>query len=406
MTVTLLVDVGSTLVKLCEHQDGFGLGSVRVVSRRPDLAPGEQVCALVEQLRPDELRVCSSAGGGLRVGLLGLSQQHSMAAATEIVMSCGGDVVYQRVLGAHPDGPVPPVDLLVLAGGVNGADLRYLRDALAATDLSAFPHDVLVWAGADASDLVTRLPVHHVVANVLDNRLRPSSRGLADLVRHLYLDDLVDRNGLKALAEWTSTPIWPTPAVVQLAAQRLITEPIVPVTTPFGIVDVGGATTDVVYCAELDAHDTPRPACDEGVVRQVFTDLGVVRSLPALRHRLATAPGVFELAAAIAPDCSRALYHAMCDGELDALAPPVGFLACLFLALRRLTDTAHGHRFEPGRAAGFVITGRAWIGAADSDIRRVVGTACRLPDARWSVHVDREYALWAHGLLAVPAQGS
>jgi hypothetical protein len=403
---TLLVDIGSTVVKLCLH-DGRGFRDVETVPRDPDSSPGEQVRALVDQRRSGAdipgLRVCSSANGGLRVGVLGLSHRHSVAAAARAAVASGSNVVYTRVLDGQSAPPAPQVDLLVLVGGVDGADHRYLRERLAAAPLGDYPHEVMVWAGAHAPDIVAGLPVDRVVANVLDEHLRPSMGGLADLVHRLYIGDLVDSKGLRALAGITDVPIWPTPAVLGLAAQRLASERIVAAATvPFVIVDVGGATTDVLYCAELRADATARVAPGESIVREVFTDLGVVSSLPGLRRRLATQPGLVDLATAIAPDRSRALYHEICDGA--ALTPSARFLACLFLALRRLTDPAGPRRLDPHQITSVVLTGGAWTSTPEHAIRRVVGTACGIPDARWSLHVDRRYQLWAHGLVAVPGQ--
>jgi hypothetical protein len=221
----------------------------------------------------------------------------------------------------------------------------------------------------------------------------------------VYESDLVDRKGLRALDGGTDTPIWPTPAVVALAAARLAVEPIVPAPTPFVIVDVGGATTDVVYCAELRSEDAARVAPGESIVRHVCTDLGVAGSLPGLAYRLETEPGLYELAAAVAPDRARALYRDLAEAAADALDPRVAFLACLFLALRRVTDPAGPCLLRPDRVTSFVITGGAWHGTPEAAIRRVLGAACGMPDAPWGVHLDRAYALWAHGLLAVPPGG-
>jgi hypothetical protein len=175
----LLVDVGSTVVKVCTHEPGRGFGPVRIQARRPGVAPGVQARTVIAQRRTDvdAVRVCSSANGGVRVGILGLSGRHSMAAAARATTASGGNVSYQRLLGAGGTHE-PPVDLLVLAGGVDGADHRYLRAALAATTLEDFPHDVLVWAGAAAGDIVAGLAVDHVVPNVLDERLRPATDGM------------------------------------------------------------------------------------------------------------------------------------------------------------------------------------------------------------------------------------
>jgi hypothetical protein len=289
---------------------------------------------------------------------------------------------------------------------VDGADPRYLRAALDGFEPSDHPHEVLVWAGLDDPDLVAGLPLDHRVPNVLDVRLRPALHGLSDLVRNIYVGDLVDRKGLRPLAGLPDTPIIPTPAAVAAAARDLAsapTTPRAPIPTPFVIVDVGGSTTDVVYCTELRQDGAVRIAPGESIVRHVFTDLGVAGSLPGLRRRLAADPHLSELTAALAPDRSRALYQDICDGAEDALAPPIAFGVCLFLALRRLTDPAGRHLVEPDRVAGFAITGGAWAGTPEPVIRRVIAAACRLSEDRWGLHIDRGYELWAHGLLAEPA---
>lgn len=389
MTV-LLADIGSTVVKLCRWDGAFG--PVEVVPRDPAAAPGEQAAALAADRPHERLRVCSSANGGLRVGVLGLSA-HSVASAARAAVAAGGNVLYQREYGAVDSaGAWPHVDVLVLAGGVDGAELVHLREGLSALDVSAHPHDVLVWAGAHAPDVAAGLGVGHVVANVLDHRLRPSLAGLAELLRTLYVGDLVDRKGLRALAGRTDVPIWPTPAVVALGvagwgAARVLS-------SPFFVVDVGGATTDVLYSAELHAGGPVLGECllGESMVRVVSPDLGVVVSLPSLRERLTADPGLLELASAIAPDRARELYTAISEGA--GLDRATTFLACLFLALRRV-------RAHLDRAVAVAVTGGAWIGTGEDEVGRVVAAATG--GSGQQVHLDRDYHLWAHGLLAVPA---
>ncbi len=431
----LLVDVGSTVVKTCTRwaPDRFSL--VRTVARRADLAPGEQVAELVERRRGGGplgmVRVCSSANGGVRVGVLGLSHRHSVAAATRAVLDGGGNVVYRRVLaelaphepgprqpgpgGAlgedaglgqrRPPAPAPAVDVLVLVGGVDGADQRRLRAALPALRLDRHPHRLLVWAGADTPDLVAALAPHRRAPNVLDDELRPRPAGLTALIRDVYLGDLVDAKGLGALQTVTDAPIWPTPAVVNLAAERMARRSLPPSpTTPFVVVDVGGATTDVFACAELRGASADRGAPGESVVRHVFPDLGVASSAPTLLYRLASEPELVDLAAAVAPERARALYHAVCDQNPAALAAGVGFLSCLFLALRRVAAADDPHRVALERAASVVITGGAWRRSSPDAIRRVVDAARGTPAAPATVLLDRRYALWAYGVQQVPAR--
>ena len=403
----LLVDVGSTVIKICTRAETDRFSSVERIDRLPGVAPGDQVRALVEQRQRSTgipaVRVCSSANGGVRVGILGLSRRHSVAAAARAAVHAGGNVVYAQVLPGNAAQHAPPVDVLVLAGGVDGADHQRLRRALQATRLADHPHDVLVWAGADAPGIVAELPVDRQAANVLDRHLRSHLRGLAETICDIYVHDLVDRKGLRALVDVTDVQIWPTPAVVGLAAGRMTRQRIPPApTAPFVIVDAGGATTDVFLCAELRAEHTARSAPGESIVRHVFTDLGVAASRPALLQRLARDPDLFDLVAAVEPSRSRALYNAICEGAADSLAPPVGFLTCLFLALRRIAAANGPPGAELGRAASFVITGGAWSDTPMSAIRRVVGAACGLPGPARNVLADRGYLLWAYGIQEVP----
>lgn len=399
----LLVDVGSTMVKTCTRLSPDRFSPVRAVPRQPGLAPGEQVRELVERHHRagplGAVRVSSSAGGGLRVAVVGLSRRHSVAAATRAVLDGGGTVVHRGVL---PDdgGPAPPADVLVLVGGVDGADHRRLRAALPALRLDRYPHRLLVWAGADAPDVLARLPPHRRAANVLGSDLRPRPDGLARVVREAYLDDLVDAKGLGALAGLTRAPIWPTPAVVGLAAERMTRRPVpLAPALPFLVVDVGGATTDVFVCAELLNAPGRHGAPGTSLVRHVFPDLGVVPSAPALLHRLVVEPELVDLTAAAAPQRARALREALWQGDPAALAPPVGFLACVFLALRRLAGSGG---VDLTRAGGLVVTGGAWRGSSPDAIRRVVALARGTPVPPAALLVDRRYTMWAHGIQHVP----
>ncbi len=404
---TLLVDVGSTVVKVCTRWRADRFSAVRRIARLSGVSPGEQVSELLAG-RPSgvrAVRVCSSANGGMPVGVLGLSGRHSVAAAARAAVAAGGSVRYERLLTSPSGTPATPVDVLILTGGVDGADHHRLRAALAGARLTDHPHEILVWAGADAPEVAALLPPHHRTTNVLDRHLRPSPGGLTELIRDLYTSDLVGRKGLGALADVTEAPIWPTPAVVGLAAQRMSRRRLLSgVTAPFVLLDVGGATTDAFVCTELRRGRAVRLAPDSSVVRQVFTDLGVVASRPALLGRLATDPDLFDLVRAVAPERSRALYHDLCEGRVSALAPPVGFLCCLFLALRRLAAPDGPHGTDLRRAASVVVTGGARSGASTTQIRRVVDAADGGSEVSRAVTVDHDYLLWAYGIQDVPAR--
>jgi len=391
----LLIDVGSTVIKLCVPSADAGLGPVERFNRVAGQPPGEQVRQLIER-RPGHgpVRVCSSAHGGLRVGILGLTRRHSTMAATRAAMDAGGNVSYQALLGQRPSSPLAEVDVLVLVGGVDGADHRRLQDALADTKLADYPHGVLVWAGG--AEVSAELPEHRQVGNVLDRRLRPQPAGLAGLISELYLEELVDRKGLSALTGMLDGPLRPTPTAVGIAAHRMSRRQLpIRCPAPFVVIDVGGATTDVYYCAELGDPSLPTGS---SVRRQVYTDLGVAGSAASLSARLASAPDLFDLVTAIAPEAPRSLHYAIAESDPDVLAPPVGFLGCLFLALRRLADQ---QQVELAAVAGILVTGGAWRGTPASAISRVIGAAagCR-PELVPQVLLDQNYLMWAYGMTS------
>ncbi|WP_328340475.1 glutamate mutase L [Micromonospora sp. NBC_00421] len=409
-TGTLLVDVGSTVVKVCTRWRADRFSAVQRIPRLPGISPGDQVVEIAARRLTDAVtgvRVCSSASGGVLVGVLGLSGRHSVAAAARAAVAAGGNVRYERVLTDLSGPPAPPVDVLILTGGVDGGDHHRLRAALAGARLADHPHEILVWAGVDAPEVTALLPPHRSASNVLDRHLRPRPGGLTELVRDIYTSDLVGRKGLGALADVTETPIWPTPAVVGLAAERMSRRGLLlpGVTAPFVLIDVGGATTDAFACTELRrAHPARGTGPDSSVVRHVFTDLGVVASGPALLGRLAADPDLFDLVRAVAPERSRGLYHDLCAGRQAALKPPVGFLCCVFLALRRLAAPDGPHLVDVGRAASVVVTGGARCGASTAQIRRVVEAAAGRVEPPRAVVVDHRYLLWAYGLQDVPAR--
>src|SRR5829696_3219703 len=103
---------------MCTRTGADRFSAVERVGRRPGIAPGDQVRALVAERRAGSVRICSSANGGVRVGILGLSRRHSVVAAARAAVDAGGNVAYRRLFSDAP-APVPPVDVLVLVGGVD-----------------------------------------------------------------------------------------------------------------------------------------------------------------------------------------------------------------------------------------------------------------------------------------------
>ncbi|HEU5270586.1 MAG TPA: glutamate mutase L, partial [Jatrophihabitans sp.] len=315
----LLLDIGSTDSKWCiASQDGRP-GPVSRQPCQPDVPAAQQAAAIAERHPGLPLRVCSSAPGGLRVGLLGLTDRYSLTAGRRAVLAAGGRLSYARLLGMAGS-PVPeqPVAVLVLVGGTDRGELRQLSAALAGLRPDDYPHAILVWAGSVAAE--PEFALQHRVSNVQDDQLCPTPTGLADLLRRLYADALDRFDG----------PVLPTSQAVGRATDELATDELATGGQPVLVADLGGSSTDLHYRSS------------DRTGRQLFPHLGLAGSRPALAARIAEEPLLYELVRAIEPADPRALYQRLRAAEQDALSGAVGALACLFAALGEPADAGRG----------------------------------------------------------------
>lgn len=397
----LLMDVGSTAIKWC-LTDGDEFGVVSREQRLPEVPVGQQATAIADRYPGLPLRVCSSARSELRVGLLGLTGRYSLAAGRRGVLAAGGRLSYAWQLGrtASPDPDLgDPVDVLVLTGGTDHGDHRRLSAALAGFRPSDHPHAALVWAGAAGAAL--DLPVQHRVPNVQDDQLRPTPAGLTALLRQLQAGiGSFGRHELGGLASRIDGPILPTPLAVGSAAGELVTERQASL-----VIDVGGTSTDLHY------RRGPSPAGTS--IRLAFPELGLAGSRVALAARIADEPLLYELIEAIAPADPRALYQRLRGADQDALATPVGFLACVFASVAELANAVReqpGADREPTCASldltntDVMVTGGACTDVPPPTIARVLEAATGQPARGRPVTVDAGYQLWARGLR--PADGA
>src|SRR5262245_18165527 len=134
-----LVDFGSTFtkVRVVDQADGRLLAaSQHRTTTESDVLDGldlalSELRAAAPQLEPDEVHACSSAGGGLRLGVVGLEEALTGEAARRAALSAGARVVcavsggllepagLEKLLGANPD-------IVLLAGGTNGGNTASL----------------------------------------------------------------------------------------------------------------------------------------------------------------------------------------------------------------------------------------------------------------------------------------
>jgi len=401
----LFVDVGSTMIKAVLARDGVAeTNFFRQRSQDPPLA--QQVQAFLDECSGSttRLRLCSSANGGLRVGLLCLTKRFSGASAMHMLEVVGANIRYLYELREFDSvSQAPPVDVLVIVGGAEGFSQRHIEAQVRRLDLGRFPHDRLLYAGHVGIAEVVRQRWPHAVriANPLGAKLDTSGVDLAEHARLHYLDDIASKRDLLPLLERAAQPIEPTPAIVSRAFQRLVGRWV----TPALLLDVGGATTDLHYTKELvDEERIAGNLSAYGLVnRHVYTGYGVYESETSLLRALASHPRCADFIEAYDGRNWRHLYAGVQEGQ--AIDAGLNFYACIFLALadtlatdeaKRLPDASPPLLLE--RLATVAVTGGAAKVVQPDILRRVVASVVGT-SLTMQFLIDRAYRWWIMGLM-------
>ena len=393
------VDIGSTYTKaaLVDPATGTLLAAAQSPTTLDDVVTG--VIAATAGFPDAPIVACSSAGGGLRLAVVGYEELISAEAGHRAALSAGARVVHVAagVLDAAALASLRAAepDVVLLVGGTDGGEASVLRANAAVLAAAAWSVPVVLAGNVTVRDTVAAvlrdggLPVHEA-DNVLPDigRLAPESARAA--IRTVFLDHVIGGDRLSTdprLRSWVRAV---TPDAV-LEGVTVLARVLAPMEVSVVVLDVGGATTDVYCVPDADAEQATLGREAVGVParrRTVEGDLGVSWSMAALRVAAAAeglpVPGEDPL-------------------ELGAAAATV--------ALRRhlRAEAAYGPGGASARSAGVVVlSGGVFRHAERAAVDRVIarladdsgGAGSVLQKGR-PVIVDRDYVLAATGLLAV-----
>ena len=263
-TDALVVEIGSTTTVVSAF-DGLAEGSAaqpRLLGQGfalTSVADGDvtlgvraartQLEAAVGPLAPGLTLATSSAAGGLRMTVHGLTQRMTAMAAREAALGAGAVVKFVTA-GPLRDADLRQIDalrpnLILLAGGVEGGDYdTVLFNAGRLTELAARP--IVVYGGNSQ--------VSDEARGILEGagfRVRVTSNvypGIDELdivparavIHDAFEEHITRAPGMERIGELVTGRILPTPGAVLIAAERLAED-----LGDLVVVDVGGATTDV-----------------------------------------------------------------------------------------------------------------------------------------------------------------
>ncbi len=423
MGAVLCVDVGSTFTKaLLVGDDGAVLGrSSHPTTVATDVMDGvdavraELAATAATTTDLERTLLCSSAGGGLRLAVVGYEREVTAEAGFRVGLSAGARVVH--VASGPMTGPDVAAlrsarpDVVLLVGGTDGGNADVLLHNARRLARARTTAPVVVAGNAEAADevaseLTATRRRHVVTANVLPRIGEVDPEGARSAIREVFLRHVIGGKGLSRGRGFAELVRAATPDAVLGGVEVLATvrgEDVL-------VVDVGGATTDVYSVITPQGEDATIHREVVGTVwhaRTVEADLGmrwnaegVVEA--AARERLPVATDVARYAGRVVADTGHVPTTAGDWAHEEVLAR-----SAVTVALRRHGRPAPGGRPRPLAAVGLVVgSGGVLRHAAREVAARVLAPALtdhgggwRGPDRAVAV-VDRDSVLCAGGLLA------
>ncbi|MBK6888050.1 MAG: glutamate mutase L [Tetrasphaera sp.] len=415
----LCVDVGSTFTKgLLVAADGSVCRAAATpTTLATDVLDGiDTVRALTGAPRETPVVACSSAGGGLRLAVVGYEASVTALAGHRVGLSAGARIVHvfagRLDRASMADLRASRPDLVLLVGGTDGGNADVLLHNATRLGSARFTAPVVLAGNADVADraraALERTGRTVVVAdNVLPRIGVIAPQSARTAIRAAFLRHVIGGKHLSRSADFVRLVRCATPDAVLRGVEVLAGAGVGDALT----IDIGGATTDV-YSAVTPMGE------DAGVRREISPQLRFARTVEADLGMRWSAPGVVEAAdrehltlGSTTRACAEAVLHDVAHlpgspGEWEselALATVAAVVAA-----RR-----HGRAAGPGEApralrdVGILIgSGGVLRHAPTGSAERVLGAVLADHGGGWLVpraargRVDSAYVLFAVGLLA------
>ena len=262
------VDVGSTFTKaaLVDLAGGALLGTAtHATTLGSDVMDGVDAVRAELGAQAATTLACSSAGGGLRLAVVGYERVVTAEAGHRVGLSAGARVVHVAA-GPMGDGDLDALladrpDVVLLVGGTDGGNTEILRHNAGVMAARRLTVPLVLAGNVDARDDVAAtlaaagVPVT-ATANVLPEigRLDPVPARLA--IREVFIRHVIGGKGLSRRADF--------PAMVRAATPDAVLAGVELLADGYGqsggagdvlVVDVGGATTDVYSVVTPQGED-------------------------------------------------------------------------------------------------------------------------------------------------------
>lgn len=406
-TNRILIDIGSTILKIAKQ----GQSNVErfFLTRDMSRPVGDQVLDVIKQLKNENsnaiFRICSSANGGLRVGIISLTTRYSGEVAKRIALSSGCNLVW-----SHSDKneklPSDKVDVIVISGGLTVNDSPFQKNWLCSI-IQKLEYDVpVLYCGnaVHAPVLLASRPDAVILDNIIHDDMRINAAELSNTLKELYMQDLVQKDGVSMLQPFSEIPIWPTPAICEKSFRSIIENRTgFHLSPPLLMMDLGGATTDVYYGRELieDFNELNVEALP--VNRFVFSSIGVQSSRASALLKLNSYNRLYDLLKCFSNEDVQKRYAALKDNDLSWIGDQEMFYLCFGLVLEGLQEgNESGHPIALNMVSTLIITGGASKVCDPTILEKIyslytIKGGYPTPD----IFVDEQYEIWTLGISTI-----
>ncbi|MDP3966968.1 MAG: glutamate mutase L [Nocardioides sp.] len=267
------VDLGSTFTKAALVE--LGSGRLLATAEHPttvatDVLEGWHACrdalaAVDPSARDAPVLACSSAGGGLRIAVVGNEELVTAEAGRRVALSSGGHVVGVLSGGLADAAALDRLratapDVVLVVGGTDGGEEETVPVAARTLAEAGWSAPVVVAGNREVGDVARAALAEAGVPHLLAANVVPRIGVLAPeparaAVRQVFVAHVIGGKGLSAGPDLAAMVRGATPDVVlagvELLARGVPAEGLAGVGDVV-VVDVGGATTDVHACVEPD----------------------------------------------------------------------------------------------------------------------------------------------------------
>jgi len=386
----LYIDIGSTYYKVFEYNHTLQIKRDPEKDIESDFI--NKIKATILKYKREDIYITSSANGGLNALIIGSTESFSMGFAVSASLNSGVNVMDSILLHEELDDKWTKFsfDVVIIVGGINGVSNSINKNII--NKIGKIKSANIVYAGSNSYISYIGKNIDNVVflENILDFNLKNNSSELSDYLIKLYNHDIIEKSFIKDIKDITLNNILSTPYVVN---QALHGEGLsCNIVSPFLVIDIGGATTDIHFSTDLALDRYSENNFD----RLVFKKLGVFKSRKSLLFVSRNNKYMYELLQYLnisedIYDINNKIYG---ESKLMQMA--------LFLALfkvSKLDDKCIS--LQLGKVNELVITGGAAITLCRTEIYKVVEFFNSiLIDVEFSpnIVIDNEYVIWTQGI--------